>query len=373
MISLENMQRTMMEAFYAEKPRKVVYNKAERDALWRKAKYRYSYHDIDFDSLFKVCPALAFQIQKSFEKKSNIQSAVFSECAYAQTLANMFGLTDFADCSEKSGFFSDDVSRILFEHHLSPRYAYSNAEKSVILIQAGGHSGVDCALISTSDLSICTIEFKEPGAKTSEPDLPKYGENGVLLVNEPFLKKYPQFEEMLKEQKGLNFFDKMGNNIHDFSPESIRLAVSENYTKKYADVICTEDVDGYLTMMPANNVHLWAKCEGEIRPAGRNHYCVWTPKALRCFLAKKNAVIRGDWVTINRSTLTGGKARGGDDAISRYKINPLFFVYAKDCVEENGSVRFSLKKVRQLNPTIAGKMFFLNLHYSDVKKDCFGG
>ncbi len=48
---------------------------------------------------------------------------------------------------------------------------------------------------------------------------------------------------MLDEQKGLNLFENIGNNIHNFSQETIKIAVSNNYKeiKKYADVICTED------------------------------------------------------------------------------------------------------------------------------------
>ena len=45
------------------------------------------------------------------------------------------------------------------------------------------------SLITVIDLVIYTIEFKEPGAKTSEPDLPKYGEDGFLVVNDKWLEK----------------------------------------------------------------------------------------------------------------------------------------------------------------------------------------
>ena len=94
-----------------------------------------------------------------------------------------------------------------------------------MLIQAGGCGGVDSALITVFDLKIFTIEFKEPGAKTSEPDLPKYGEDGILKITEEFLAQYPQFSAMLYEQAGLNFFEVMGSNVNDFSPESINQAI----------------------------------------------------------------------------------------------------------------------------------------------------
>ena len=74
----------------------------------------------------------------------------------------------------------------------------------------------------------------------------------------------------------------MGSNVHDFDPRSVNAAVTKNYqAKKFADVLCTEDKDTRLVMLPINQAQLWAKTEGEIRPAGRNHYAVWTPNALR--------------------------------------------------------------------------------------------
>ncbi len=128
-----------------------------------------------------------------------------------------------------------------------------------MLIQAGGYGGIDSALITVIDLVIYTIEFKEPGAKTSEPDLPKYGEDGMLRITKDFLGRYPQFEAMLNEHRDLNFFENIGHNIRDFSEESIKIAVSNNYVNKYANVICTEDTEGFLVMMPANQVQLWSR------------------------------------------------------------------------------------------------------------------
>lgn len=227
------------------------------------------------------------------------------------------------------------------------------------------------ALVTVIDLSIYTIEFKEPYAKTSEPDLPKYGEDGILVVTTPFLSKYYQFEAMLEEQKGLNFFENVGNNIHDFSQESIKIAVSNNYkeTHKYADVICTEDKDGYLVMMPSNQTYLWAKIEGEIRPAGRNHYKVWTQSALKKYLTAKNAVFSGSKITVEKSNLDERKERGGAGRISGYKINSLFFVYLENCKDDGTRITFDISSVQQLNPTIAAKIDFRGtLHYYEVKE-----
>lgn len=239
-----------------------------------------------------------------------------------------------------------------------------------MLIQAGSCNGIDSALITVVDLTIYTTEFKEPYAKASEPDLPKYGEDGILIITTPFLGKYYQFEAMLDEQKGLNFFENIGNNIHNFSQETIKIAVSNNYKeiKKYADVICTEDKNGYFVMMPSNQTYLWAKMEGEIRPAGRNHYNVWTPKALKAFLEEKNAEISNSIVTLEKSKLEVRTERGGAGKISGYKINSLFFIYVKDCLDKGSHISFDISKVQQLNPTITAKMDFRGtLNYTEVK------
>lgn len=361
---LTELQKAMISEFYSYAPHRVCFNKKERNILWRTASAK---KELDIKKVEVKCPALAHQIEKSYKNGGNIQSAVFSECVYAQTFAEMIGLDVFINCSESHNLIPASIEHLLNLHKLHPRYAYTNGDKSRILIQAGGCNAIDSALISANDLKICTIEFKEPGAKTSEPDLPKYGEDGNLVITEDFLGRYPQFAQMLEEQKDLNFFKKMGRNENNFSVESVNVAVSNNYTKKYADMVCTEDVDGYLVMIPADQISLWAKIGGEIRPAGRNAYKVWTPNALEKIIREKTGTIEGKRATIDRSQLRVRKERGGDGKVSGYKINPLFFVYAHDCIECGNSVKFDLDKVRQLNPTIAGKMFFDGLKYDTVK------
>lgn len=368
-IPLTKLQKEIMVEFYKIPATKVVYNKFARNILWKQAMKRNM--DIDFDKLKNVCPALHYEIQRSYESGKNIQSAIFSECVYAQTLANMLDLKLFINCYQIEKFISDDISRLLCSYHLVPRYVYSSEDKNKMLIQAGGPGGIDSALITVIDLVIYTIEFKEPNSKTSELDLPKYGEDGFLLIDDKWLRINPHFTRMLEEQKNLNFFENLGNNIHNFSKDSINFAVSNNYvaTKKYADVICTEDEEGLLTMIPANQISLWAEIEGEIRPAGRNHYNVWTIAALRKTINQKNGIINENKVIINKQNLIERIERGGDKKISGYKINPIFFIYAKDCVIENNNIlTFDIEKVRQLNPTIAAKIFFRNLSHDNVKK-----
>lgn len=364
--NLTENQSKILNLFYSLPATKVVYDKNARTELWKKATARNKISN--FTSIESNSPALAHQIKKSYENGKNIQSAVFSECSYAQTLANMLSLTKIVNCSNTSYSFPKLAREIMAANSLVPRYVYINANNTKLLIQAGGHGGIDCAYLSLDDNFACTIEFKERGAKTSEPDLPKYHEDGNMLITPQFLTKYPQFKEMLEDQKDLNFFEVMGNNIHDFRDESIDIAVSNNYLEKFADVICTEDIDGYLVMIPADQVSQWANLEGEIRPAGRNHYNVWTPNALNNFLREKDAIINSDIVTISINKLETRTERGGNGRISGYKINPLFFIYLKDCTVNGNTISFNINKIQQLNPTIAGKMFFKEITYDTIKQ-----
>jgi hypothetical protein len=326
-IPLTKKQCEIMAEFYSIPFTNVVLPKMERSAIWNACK-----RDESPDKrLVKVCPAAYAEIKKSIESEQNLQSAIFSECAFAQTLANILNLPVFADCSVEPSSVPCAIIKLLYSYNLAPRFVYSNTAKTRMLIQAGGCSGVDSALVSVLDNDIYTIEFKEAGAKTSEPDLPKYGEDGKLILTKDFEERYPQFTDMMKQHIGFNFFENMGHNENDFTPESLRIAVTENYTaKKFADVICTEDKSDYLTMLPANQVDMWANLQGEIRTAGRNHYSVWTPKALAGFIQNIGGKILDGRVIIKHTDLQKRKPRGGT-GISGYKINPLFFVYAENC------------------------------------------
>jgi hypothetical protein len=253
---------------------------------------------------------------------------------------------------------------------LSIRYSYSNQNDSKTLYQAGGAGGVDCALHLKNASQAIMIEMKEPYAKTSEPDLPKYGEDGFIVSTDVFENSYPQFKSMLDEQikQKLNFFEAMGNNIGDFSSSSIEKAVTENYAgTKFAHVICTEDENGKLVMLPSNHAANWAELEGEIRPAGRNPYDVWTPKKLQEMLTEMGASFDGDMVRILLSRLKTANARGSK-RISRYKINPLFFVRASSIEVRGSDAYFSINAVEQLNPTITAKMNFKGLEVAAVRK-----
>ncbi|QWC15828.1 hypothetical protein KKR89_16440 [Cellulomonas dongxiuzhuiae] len=365
-IPLTRSQEELISEFYSLPIRRLLLTKQRRDQVWRdfKAQRRLpsNLH------LEREGPALVAELEKAVQSGRNIQSAVFSECVYAQALADHFSLTEFTNYTLRPRWLTTDIEALLASYNLFARYIYSNAQATRMLIQAGGHGGVDGALISVVDRNVYTIEFKEPSSKTSEPDLPKYGEDGLLTITDEWRVRYPQFVRMVEDAKGLNFFDVAGSNYHDFLLESIQVAVTENYSgKKFADVICTEDDFGNLAMIPSNQAGRWADTKGEIRPAGRNHYEVWTPGHLAKTIESLGGTVHNGAVQVPLRRLATATARGGGIAISRYKISPLYFVRAVDVVVHGGAAEFSLANVKQLKPTIAAHMFFRGLNAASVR------
>ncbi len=366
---LTDLQKLIMRDFYGTQDVSISVNRIERRKIWDNFIENRDLGQIAH--LETLVPALYSEMEKALSQERNIQSAVFSECVYAQGLADKFHLPLFKNYPDNFRVLIDGQKDVLHGFRdLAARYSYSNKNDSKILYQAGGAGGVDCALNSKDASQPIMIEMKEPYAKTSEPDLPKYGEDGFIVSTEVFENNYPQFKSMLDEQieKKLNVFEKMGNNIADFSPASIEKAVTQNYSgKKFAHVICTEDENGKLVLLPSNHVSSWAKLEGEIRPSGRNPYDVWTPKRLLSMLIEMGAMVEGDLVRISRSHLKTANARGSKK-ISRYKINPLFFVRESSIEIRGNEAYFSIKAVEQLNPTITAKMNFKGLDVTQVRK-----
>ena len=351
-------QSELLEEFYKVSDTKVILNKKERQAIWFSFKESRVIPDIRFT---EKCPALVAEINKALHDVNLIQSAVFSECIYAQTLANMLNLTEFEDFTLSPKCLDVSVLEMLAPLHLKPRYVYKSKNENRVLIQAGGPSGIDCALITLSTKKIFTIEFKEPGSKTTEADLPAYEEDGLLISNAEFLENHSHFQSMLEEQiaKGLNFWSVIGSNVNDFDPKSVQFAVSENYShKKFADVICVEDADGFLVMIPANHAGKWAKLSGEIRPAGRNPNKVWTPNKLAEYIRELGGTLENGQVLVPLSALKTSRRRGGNSDIGRYKINSLFFIRTADVQIEEEVAKFELNSIKQLRPTISAHMFF---------------
>ncbi|MBR1870238.1 MAG: hypothetical protein IJ802_00230 [Kiritimatiellae bacterium] len=82
---------------------------------------------------------------------------------------------------------------------------------------------------------------------------------------------------------------------------------------------------------------------------------------MRSTLHDMGARIDGNVAIVPTSELTPRKERGGGGKASGWKLHPFFFVRGADCTVSGGEVAFPLAAVRQLCPTIAGKMNFRQL------------
>ena len=364
-------QLEIMHAFYSQALEPISFTKKQRKSIEQSFKKS---RTIDKDLQLETrCPAFYAELNKALDSGKNIQGAVFSECVYVQLLAKKFNLTTFInpllDAFEVTGYLSE----VIESNGLSIRYLFTNYDRTKILVQAGGYNGVDCALIDLDDRKCFTIELKEPYAKTPEPDLPKYSENGNLEVTKEFLDNYPQFASMLEDKfaRELNFFVHAGKNFNKFTESSIESAANESYLgNKSADVICTEDKNGNLIMLPAHHIGNWATLEGEIRPAGRNRYSVWTPIWFKSFVESLDGELSNGSVSIPINKVKAIKQRGGTKA-SGYKIGSLFYIKAESCTDELSNLRFAFDNVQQLNPTIAVKINFKSINGNDVKLHYF--
>ena len=106
-----------------------------------------------------------------------------------------------------------------------------------------------------------------------------------------------------------------GKNFNQFTNECVTSAANESYMgNKSANVVCTEDKVGNLVMLPANHIGNWATLEGEIRPAGRNRYSVWTPLWFKGFVEGLAGEVRDSQVSIPISKVKPIKQRGGSKA-----------------------------------------------------------
>ena len=368
-VVLSEIQKSLLSDFYSKPKNSVLLNKRERDKIWKDFKKN---RDIEkYADLERSMPALYLELLKASTSKKNIQSAVFSECVYTQALAEKYSLSIFRQhITQKDKRITIDGIPESAVNDLSIRYSYTNEDQSTLLVQAGGAGAVDCALIAPMKKLFSMIEFKEFYSRTSEPDLPKYGDDGFLITSEKFDRKYPQFKAMLDEQiaKKLNLLDSIGGNIGTFSAASIEKAVSENYTgSKKADVICTEDKFGNLVMLPSNEVGQWAKLEGEIRPSGRNAYSVWSHDRLLKDISSLGGKVNNGYVEVQTSLLVARDERGGTRK-SGLKLNSLFFVRVENVKTKGDISIFNIEDVEQLNPSISAKMKFKDLDFENVKK-----
>lgn len=366
-LELTQTQKQLLKQFYESGTSKILLNKNQRKEVWDN--FIQNPQLEEFEEFKETIPALYTEIEKAIDQERNLQSAVFSECVYSQTLAETFGYVEFNyfHTNKKLTFTGSSFSHL---NDLSVRYSYNSKDvQTDAIYQAGGNNGVDCAITSQIIDGPAFVEFKEPYARASDPNLPKYKDDGLIRSDVKFEKENPQFKWMLEEQinASTNIFDHLGSNINNFSPRSIEIALTENYQgQKFAHVVCTEDSEGNLVMIPSSHVALWAKMEGEIRPSGRNSCKAWSRSRLVGVLESLGAKIDKEKVSIPTNRLRPTIARGGN-YVSRYRIDPIFFLREEDVTQKDELAIFQLTKVKQNIPSITAKMNFEKIEFEVVK------
>jgi hypothetical protein len=119
-IPLTKAQREIMAEFYLVPHTRIVLDKAKRTNIWS---YVIENRQIPSNSNLKqICPALYDEILKSQVSGNNIQSAVFSECSFAQTLANMLQLGVFTNYSTNQNCLTRNI--ILLLERLSQNFSF---------------------------------------------------------------------------------------------------------------------------------------------------------------------------------------------------------------------------------------------------------
>lgn len=365
--------------YYSKNLIDVVLTKKHRMKIWNNIKRN---GDITYYDVYKnKFPALFNEISSARIDSRNVQSAIFSECVYAQKFAELYQLACFEIFDENGSILIKNdqyqhIINIAKKSKMTPRYIYYSTDQERFLIQAGGPNAVDSVYIDIKNEVTIYIEFKESVAKTSEIDLPKYTENGNFVIDSEFTLENIHFSDMLKdlETNSTNFWESMGSNIHEFKEESVIKAVLGNYGtgKKFADFIVTEDAKGKLTLIPIEAVIYVADIVGEVRPAGRNAYKPFTPEKLKEFILEQGGSIICESVTMPKNSLKGKKQRGGS-AISRYKINSIFFLRSESIAFEGDIAKFNLGDVLQVKATISAHMRFKKLSAESLRVEYLKG
>jgi hypothetical protein len=372
--------RQFIEEFYKEPKVKILYAKTERQKLWKTFKE----NKVLDSRAAKLIPSIQGEVSSALSKGGLLQAAILSECVYSFHLAEIMGLTYFHVHENDIHTFDPEISKSLHRHKISPRYSYSDKRKSKYLVQAGGPGSIDALFIDVIKGVELRIEFKEPKAKSQEPDL-NYSTDGSIELSPTFHQSFPQFESMIREAKSrqVNIFalSDINHNFTSFSISAIESALDGNFKgEKSAEIICTEDSKGYLTAFLAEDLLKFVDpnvgvsvpgYKGEIRSAGKNSYSVWSPDKLIKYINSLGGKILDDnTVNIRIEKLSKRKPRGGVSSdYSGWNITSVFWL-RKDAVRvgPDGIASFELNSVKQKKSTISAHMFFTKLKYEHVQE-----
>lgn len=337
-------------------------------------------HALTLDSLMNSFGALknellkshaaALEIKKQYANGKGLQPATITECFICQTLADKLGLDRMQDYDDAS---SDHlpmyIVKSLTRYHPKdedksvPRYVYfkTNQMNGYFLAQCGGPSTID-AILNKDGIGI-RIEFKEQNSKAEEPDITGlYDEDGKLTPNDDFRVKHPNYLPLIEAfNQNTDIFAIAGSNfsLSGYLNESLKARIINKVVgAKEIDLYVFQYKDKLVPILPSELLMRMSFSGSEIRPAGRNYTKAFTPKNLDALLKAKGAFIYMEpikgkrRVIISKADIEYATARGGS-AITRVKLNALYFVKIENVVDDGYYCSFDYEDILQLKPTIS--------------------
>lgn len=344
-----------IEKFYKENYKKVKTFKeflALNPSLTRKIK--------------KVKGAYA-EVERQFYSKRALQPGTLIECVLAQTIANMYNLTNFVDSFHS--YIRELPANVLpylraEENTLLCRYIYYDPNNyDNFLIQYGNPTSYDADLFLNR--KVVKLEFKDRIARAGERDIKKYNENGKLLIDEKFIKEnsdyIPLIEKFNEETDIFSRYDASCDkvNFNEFDEVTKKKLLKNYFVYLGIDTLVTFDKDNQLIALTIDcvdgndDMDIISTNNSEIRPAGKNPGKVFTPLFLKNSITNIGGKIDDDIVSIPIENMPNRIGRGTCGEITGKKINNLLFVPIENIKEKNNNYLFKLESVQQLKPTIA--------------------
>ncbi len=317
----------------------------------------YSNLDSSLKKVLVLSHAANSEFEKQFKKRQALQPAILNECYVIQTIANLLNLNHFIDADEKQENVPAHLLASLIKakggelEAQFPRYIYHGDNAGVVLLQYGDSASIDSIFVNEGFR--IRMEIKDPKAKMGEYDL-NYGEDGKLIATDKIENEFPEFVKYINDfNSKWTIFNHAGSNYKlNIDHESAQEIVDATYKTKKLDLYLLQDSSKIFALPSSHLLDNIDFTGSEIRPAGRNHYAVFTPENLKNTLKKQGAKIEGNQVKMLYEGSKKKKGRGMT-TITRYDINSLYFLKIDDIKVGGGYVEFDLTKVRQKKPTIS--------------------
>ncbi len=332
-------------------------------------KYENFYDSLgELKDILNLSKAAVLEFKKQFENKKGLQPAVITECYIAQTIANMLNLGNFVDIDEKEDNMPSSLAMTLLRSRgdsdkALPRYIYHNDKNDVILVQYGDSSSVDAIFVKSKTKA--RIEFKEQKSKLTEPDIHGlYSEDGKLIIDDHFKERYSEYIPMIDIfNDKTSVFDSIGHNFNlsEFiSNDILQTMVEKVFTTKNINLYILQQGNKIYPVLSGDLLKNIDTSGSEIRTAGRNSKKFFTRVYAYNTISNLGGIISADEFKVpccKIGNTENGKKFGtvgrNTNKITRYKINNLLFVRAKDAKIKDDFLVFPVDKLMQLIPTIS--------------------